>query len=73
MTTQKVEQVLSPYDLVARWQHRVSARTLANWRSLSTGPRYIKLGGRIIYKLSSIEEFEDNRTVSGTAEYKTKY
>lgn len=69
MTTQKVEQILTPDELVSRWNNRVSARTLANWRSQSTGPKYIKLGGRIIYKLSMIEEFEDKRTVSGTADY----
>jgi predicted site-specific integrase-resolvase len=35
----------------------ISKATLANWRSLRTGPNYIKIGNRCIYKRSEIERF----------------
>ena len=36
----------------------VSTGTLQNWRSLKNrGPRYFKVGRKILYKLSDLEEF----------------
>jgi len=32
----------------------ISARTLANWRSLNMGPDYVKVGGRVRYRVSSV-------------------
>lgn len=64
-----VDRLMSARDLVDRWRGLVSTRTLANWRSLSTGPRYVKIGGRIAYTLDSVQEWEESRTVNGTADY----
>lgn len=63
--------LLSQADLVARWGGRISVRTLANWRSQSNGPRYVKLGGRIAYRLADVAAWEERRTVGGTAQYRT--
>jgi hypothetical protein len=43
-------------DLARRW--RLSGRTLERWRWLRQGPPYLRVGGRIIYRLSDIEAFE---------------
>lgn len=43
-------------DLAKRW--RMSARTLERWRWQGIGPRYLKLGGRVVYPLEEIERFE---------------
>ncbi|MCG7308271.1 AlpA family transcriptional regulator [Brachybacterium sp. ACRRE] len=32
----------------------LSVGTLANWRSLELGPKYIKVGGRVRYRVSSV-------------------
>jgi hypothetical protein len=45
---------LHQMDVARRW--RVSPRTLERWRYVGTGPRY--LGGRVVYRLSDIEEYE---------------
>jgi len=32
-------------------------KTLNNWRSRGEGPRYIKIGARVFYKQSALDEF----------------
>lgn len=60
---------LTPQDLHARWKKRVAVRTLANWRCLGTGPKYTKVGGRILYPLNEVVEWEERRTTDSTASY----
>jgi hypothetical protein len=36
----------------------MSPRTLEGWRSLNTGPAYLKIVGRVIYRLIDIEAYE---------------
>jgi hypothetical protein len=45
-------------DLANRW--RLSPRTLERWRWERIGPPFLKIGGRVIYRLSDIEEFEQS-------------
>lgn len=61
---------LTPAELAVRWRNEICVRTLANWRCQSIGPRYTKLGGKILYKLSDVTKWEEARTVDGTAHYK---
>lgn len=35
----------------------VAPQTLANWRSLGRGPKHMKLGGRVFYRLADLEAF----------------
>ena len=53
-------------DLARRWN--VSPRTLERWRWLGQGPRFLKIGGRVAYRLEDIEAFEaaQIRTISGS-------
>ena len=37
---------------------RVSARTLEQWRYRGIGPRFRRVGGRVIYAVEEIERFE---------------
>jgi hypothetical protein len=53
MTTTHLTQI----DLANRW--RMSPRTLERWRFTGEGPQFIKLGGRVIYRLEDIIAFED--------------
>ncbi len=57
---------LSQPELATRW--RVSPRTLERWRWMGEGPRYIKLGGRVIYRLSDIEAFEADKLRNSTSQ-----
>jgi hypothetical protein len=43
-------------DLSRRW--KISPRTLERWRWLKQGPDYLKIGGRVVYRLEDVEAFE---------------
>ena len=47
---------LNQIDLSRRWS--LSPRTLERWRWLGVGPRYLKIVGRVVYRLEDIEVFE---------------
>jgi hypothetical protein len=54
-----VMQHLDQKRLAERWL--ISPRTLEQWRWQGRGPRYLKINGRVIYRLSDIEAFESDR------------
>lgn len=43
-------------QLSDRWG--LAQRTLERWRAIGWGPVFIKLGGRVIYRLEDIEAYE---------------
>jgi hypothetical protein len=43
-------------QLSRRWS--ISPRTLERWRWLKSGPKYLKVGGRVVYRLEDIESYE---------------
>ena len=47
---------LTEKELAARW--RVSVRTLQNWRWMGRGPRFLKIGARVLYPIGEVEAFE---------------
>lgn len=47
---------LDQHELAERWH--LSERTLERWRWLRKGPPYLKLGGRVAYRVEDIEAFE---------------
>ncbi|MBL6082377.1 helix-turn-helix domain-containing protein [Belnapia sp. T18] len=51
-TTRHLTQV----ELARRW--RASHRTLERYRYEKKGPPYLKIGGRVLYRLEDIEVFE---------------
>jgi len=50
---------LNQVELSRRW--RMSPRTLERWRSKKQGPPFLKIGGRVAYRLVDIIEFEQAR------------
>lgn len=55
---------LSQIELAARWN--ISHRTLERWRGTGEGPKFIKLGGRVIYRLEDVEAYEAEQTRQAT-------
>lgn len=55
---------LTEKELAARW--RVSVRTLQNWRWMGRGPRYLKIGARVLYARADVEAFEATRLHQST-------
>ena len=48
---------LNQVELAKRWT--ISPRTLERWRFLKTGPYYLKIGGRVVYRVEDVEAYED--------------
>ena len=57
-----MDKLLTDTQLAARWQ--LSRGTLANQRSQGRGPAYLKLAGRVRYRRSDIEAYEQAGFVS---------
>ena len=51
-----VRRHLLTVQLSDRWH--MSTRTLEQWRWKGIGPRYLKIGGRVLYRLEDIEAYE---------------
>jgi len=63
--TERPIKHLNQIELSRRWS--ISPRTLERWRWLGQGPRYLKIGGRVVYRLEEIEAFEAQQTRASTA------
>jgi hypothetical protein len=57
-------QHLDQKGLAKRWL--ISPRTLEQWRWQGRGPRYLKINGRVLYRLCDIEPFEAARLHANT-------
>jgi predicted site-specific integrase-resolvase len=57
---------MNQLELAVRW--RISHRTLERWRWTGEGPKFLKVGGRVVYRLSDIEEYEQAIVRSSTSE-----
>ena len=61
---------LTPKEVSDRYGGRIAIGTLANWRWAGTGPRFCRVGGRILYNVDDLAEWEQHRTVASTGEYR---
>ncbi len=66
MATKHLNQI----DLAARWN--ISHRTLERWRWTGEGPCFVKLGGRVVYRLEDVEEYEREQIRASTADISAK-
>jgi hypothetical protein len=51
-------------QLAERWD--LSQRTLERWRAIGWGPLFLKIGGRVVYRLEDIEAYEASCLRSST-------
>jgi predicted site-specific integrase-resolvase len=47
---------LNQTEVAQRWS--VSHRTLERWRRIGQGPRFLKVGGKVVYRIEDIEAYE---------------
>lgn len=64
------KKFLTPHEVAQRYNGQITTRTLANWRSAGISPPFTKIGGRILYDLGELIEWENRRTVKSTAQYR---
>jgi len=58
--------LLRERELATRWG--ASPRTLQRWRAERYGPPFLRLGGRILYRLTDVMAFEELNRWSGEKE-----
>jgi predicted DNA-binding transcriptional regulator AlpA len=51
---------------------KVSPKTLERMRQVGDGPRFVKIGRRILYERSAIEEYLNHRSFNSTSEYDSR-
>jgi hypothetical protein len=54
-----VSSHLIQVELAQRW--RISPRTLERWRCAGTGPAWLQLNGRVLYRIEDVLAFERSR------------
>jgi predicted DNA-binding transcriptional regulator AlpA len=54
-----METYLTPRQVAERYQ--VSVETLKDWRYHNRGPKHVKLGQQVRYRLRDLEEWERTR------------
>lgn len=59
-------ELLTPEETAVRLRRAV--QTLARWRCEGTGPAFVKVGGRIAYRVRDVEAWLDGRRVRSTSE-----
>ena len=52
---------LTEAELAARWRH--SLRSLQRWRADGSGLPYLRIGRRIVFRITDVEAFEASREV----------
>ncbi|MFH1157626.1 MAG: helix-turn-helix domain-containing protein [Pseudomonadota bacterium] len=57
---------MNQIELSRRWG--MSPRTLERWRWLGEGPAFVKLGGKVVYRLSDIEAYEQSQLRRSTSD-----
>ena len=57
---------LNQVELAARL--KISPRTLERWRWTGEGPAFLKIGGRVIYRLEDVEAYENARRCESTVQ-----
>ena len=57
---------LNQVELAARL--KISPRTLERWRWTGEGPAFLKIGGRVIYRLEDVEAYENGRRCESTVQ-----
>jgi hypothetical protein len=54
-------EMLLQGELAKRWH--ISPRTLERFRYERKGPPYVKIGGRVVYRVADVETYERNGLV----------
>jgi len=61
------ENHFNKYSLAKRWS--LTPRTVDRWRAEGLGPHYLKIGGRILYRLEDVLAYEKSHVRDGTVKH----
>lgn len=63
-TSPTFSEFLTVAQLAERWKQQVTVATLATWRSRGSGPPFVKVGGKVLYRVADIVAYEAKNTRS---------
>lgn len=68
------ETYLTPKELHEHLSKKIAVKTLANWRcdELGRGPRFRRMGNKILYPLAEVEKWEQAQEFATTHDYGKK-
>ena len=61
------KEFFNQIDLSRRWG--ISTRTLEQWRWRGEGPKFIKIGGSVRYRVEDVEAYEQQHLLTCTSQY----
>jgi hypothetical protein len=53
------EEFLTIDELLARWKNQYAKQTLADWRAQGKGPKFKKIGKKVLYRIKDVIEYEE--------------
>jgi hypothetical protein len=59
-----MSNLLTPAEVSERYRNKIKVKTLANWRSNGEGPKYVKIGGAVLYPVEELVQWERKRIIS---------
>ena len=59
------KNLMTPDSLADRW--KLTVRTLGQWRCNGRGPKYVKIGKEIFYRIQAVESFEESKEQRSTS------
>lgn len=66
MQSEPIIKHLSQRELATRWSTKET--TLERWRAVGIGPIYLKLQGRVLYRIADVEAYEKQSLRKSTSQ-----
>ena len=58
------KRYLTQDEVAERYRGTISVRTLANWRSLRIGPKFVKCGKTVLYSETELDKWDERNTIN---------
>lgn len=58
------KRYLTQDEVVERYRGLISVRTLANWRSMRIGPKFLKNGKAVLYSEIELDKWDERNTIN---------
>ena len=66
MQSEPIIKHISQRELATRWSSKET--TLERWRTVGIGPIYLKLQGRVLYRIADVEAYEKQSLRKSTSQ-----
>jgi len=64
------QRLLSTKEAVDYFDGKIKRQTLNNWRTQGRGPKFLRIGGKVLYPIDELDRFKSDSLYSSTSNYK---